>query len=424
MEIAYVLTYLLCNLFQVYIAYYLYKTFFQERVSPRKLEVLSFLLFFVVSSLLNLLYRLPVLNLFVGICGFFLLTFNYRASIWRRIITTSLLYIFMACVETCAAGIFYTMPVDSTSYNANQSIFVPIASTILMYVVSLFLVKLKNVQRDVKIPVLYWVMLISIPLAALYFLLLTMESGGLSLTKISICSALILGIVFSTFYLYDSVIAQMSSRLENELLARENKFYSYHLEQMRTSLEANRKLQHDIKNHFIAIEAYAQRGQTTELVEYITKINKSLQTSKSQIDTGNTVIDSVLNFKIQEALQKGVTINTKLNIPDTLDIAPFDVVIILGNLLDNAIRATAQVEQEHNIQLSIVYSKGRVILHMENPYTGEIKRKGKRILTSKQDNDLHGLGLANVEDTVLKYNGALDITSENQQFKVTVVLYV
>lgn len=61
---------------------------------------------------------------------------------------------------------------------------------------------------------------------------------------------------------------------------------------------------------------------------------------------------------------------------------------------------------------------------MENPYTGEIKRKGKRILTSKQDNDLHGLGLANVEDTVLKYNGALDITSENQQFKVTVVLYV
>jgi sensor histidine kinase regulating citrate/malate metabolism len=97
---------------------------------------------------------------------------------------------------------------------------------------------------------------------------------------------------------------------------------------------------------------------------------------------------------------------------------------ILGNLIDNAIGATKNLDKNRSINLLIKYNKGRIIIKMKNPYIGEIKYKNDTIVTSNADKDNHGIGLLNVKSTVEKYNGIMNIEHSANMFSVAVLIYV
>ena len=51
-------------------------------------------------------------------------------------------------------------------------------------------------------------------------------------------------------------------------------------------------------------------------------------------------------------------------------------------------------------------------------------RKGT-IVSSKKDNTfIHGIGLKNVEKSVLKYNGIFEVGCENNIFEVKIVIFL
>lgn len=426
MGLTYILIYLICNLAQTYIVYYLYNIFLGERRTKKYVMLISYLAFYVINSSLYLLFKLPIVNISVCIVGFVLLTLNYKCSLLTRIIAPLLLYVSLVCAEVAVGALVRKGHLSITQSNNQSNIFIPVASTILMYAITLLLGKLKNIKNSVHIPALYWVILSLIPFCALYFLLLIMRVQALTMPQVGITSILILFFVFSTFYLYDAVVADLSDRMEKELLRQESKFYNYQLTQMQNSSNAMVKLRHDMKNHLISLQAYAENDKKAELLEYLEKLNSSMDPRqfKSAANTGNIVIDSIVNYKIQDADKKGVEFDTTFTIPDKLDIAPFDLVIILGNLLDNAIQATSKLVKDRKISLKVNYDKGRLILKITNPYNGEIKVNNNQILSLKNDSELHGFGLNNVRSAVKKYNGLMDIDYSGGIFAVTIMLYI
>ena len=140
--------------------------------------------------------------------------------------------------------------------------------------------------------------------------------------------------------------------------------------------------------------------------------------------TENIDIDSILNFKIQAAEQQNIKINLDLSIPEKMDIPSFDLTIILGNLLDNAIEAVAELEKERQIKTTINYDKGRLIIQVENLYQGERAKIGNRYLTTNKEPSQHGLGLENVKSVLQKYDGTMEITQQKEVFSVSLLLYV
>jgi sensor histidine kinase regulating citrate/malate metabolism len=140
--------------------------------------------------------------------------------------------------------------------------------------------------------------------------------------------------------------------------------------------------------------------------------------------TENIDIDSILNFKIQAAEQQNIKIALDLSIPEKMCIPSFDVAIILGNLLDNAIEAVAELEKEREIKTKLNYDKGRLIILVENPYQGERIKEGNRYLTTNKEPSKHGLGLKNVKSVLQKYDGTMDITQQKEVFSVSLLLFV
>ena len=117
-------------------------------------------------------------------------------------------------------------------------------------------------------------------------------------------------------------------------------------------------------------------------------------------NSGNIIVDSMINYKLKGVANTDISVD--VCIPEKLDISDMDITVILGNLLDNALRAIKEVN-EHGEES---------MLHLNLNY-----------LTTKKDKKGHGLGLESVKEVLNKYNGVLQITCDKGVFIVEAVLY-
>ena len=102
-----------------------------------------------------------------------------------------------------------------------------------------------------------------------------------------------------------------------------------------------------------------------------------------------------------------------------------DIVIILENLLDNAMEA-AQKAEEHDrfIKVRIYHeNEGRIcVIKTENSFAVPIKyNKNGKILSGKKQG-LHGFGLKSVNRTAAKYGGYLQCMNENNIFTAILLI--
>ena len=72
------------------------------------------------------------------------------------------------------------------------------------------------------------------------------------------------------------------------------------------------------------------------------------------------------------------------------------------------------------------FNHENLFIRVDNSFDGEVKyddKKEKTIVTRK-DGDNHGYGLKNIQKSIEKYNGHLDISHEDNIFSVGILLYV
>ncbi len=135
-------------------------------------------------------------------------------------------------------------------------------------------------------------------------------------------------------------------------------------------------------------------------------------------------MDSVLNFKLQQAIDKNIEIKLKMAIPNEIEIKSFDIAIILGNLIDNAIDAVCKLSEGRYIDIKIKYNSGRILIEISNPYNGEITKEKGNFVTTHKDKSNHGIGISNVKGVVKKYKGDMNIIFDNEKFSVYILMYV
>ena len=129
---------------------------------------------------------------------------------------------------------------------------------------------------------------------------------------------------------------------------------------------------------------------------------------------------AILSAKDAKAKEKNIIIQYEGIMPSEL-ISDADIVVVLSNVVDNAIEACEKVVGERKIKIKSVLTKSIWILYTENPSIKTHIGNINKIQTSKSDKRIHGFGLQNIERTAKKYNGEMSIKYNNGVFKSKIV---
>ncbi|MCM1166502.1 MAG: GHKL domain-containing protein [Lachnospiraceae bacterium] len=420
----YNITYLPSQALGVFALYKLMTAFFENARVKKSLETLLYVAYYLLTSSIYLIINIPLLNFAVNIIAIFSLTFLYTASNKKRILVGLLIYVFFICTEMIAVTLTGYINFPITEVNNYNSVFGAVSANVLIFIISMAANGFKSVKRGNILPNAYWGALFAVPVLSLYILVIIFQSEGHSVFGVFSSVAAILVMNFMVFFLFDRVSLLYTEKQENALIRQQNEYYANQLLLVENSHNTTSKLRHDIKNHLVTIDSYLEINNIDQARNHISEVLGIYQNKAEIVHTGFPAVDGLLNFKFRSAENLGIKVNIKADLPSDFNFSTFDLTVILGNLVDNALQAVSHVEQEKFIDLRMKCSKGMLIIKIANPYKNPIKREAGKIVTTKADKENHGFGLRNVNEVLERYNGTSSIDEGSDIFTVTVALYL
>lgn len=182
-----------------------------------------------------------------------------------------------------------------------------------------------------------------------------------------------------------------------ELLENSYSITKQYLEDLRhEQLELN-KFKHDFSNHLNVLNGLVN-NDSLEAKKYLTKLNENLKEIKQVVFSGNSVVDSIINFKIN--LNPDINFETNLMVKKEINIPENKLSSLLFNLIDNAV-AAARDTNDKTVTIKIISKNDMLLIEISNSTNKEpsfITTKGKG----------HGNGMMIIKEIVSSLGGMIN----------------
>lgn len=407
------LFYLFSNLFHIYGMYMFANVFFQERSRSRKLEAALYTAYFAINSGAYLLFHNWAITLASNILPFFAITFFYKEGMIRRVLNVAAIYAITMGCDVLVMTLQNMMHIESAVFSEG------FATSLVIIAAADLSNKCLHMKKDIlgKTPAMYYVTLLFVPLGSIFIAYFAAKG----LNAVSLITAVILLLInIDIFYLYDNVIDLFSERCEREVMESQNKAIQNQLDVVQQSQLRIRCLKHDMDNHLLRLKDLIEKEKYAEALEYLETVKSSTAADKKLIDSGNDLIDSMLNYKLAR-LHDNIEQKYDIVVPKDLSFTEFDLNVIIGNLADNVLEALDQLpaDEPKKLEISIRYKQGYLKVYFGNTFDGIMPEDGSR----KRDHDNHGLGLKSVERIVHKYGGDMRAKVSDNWYEISLIMY-
>lgn len=232
---------------------------------------------------------------------------------------------------------------------------------------------------------------------------------------IALCAVFVMVAALAVFFALRRYEEKRLERYQNDLLER-------HYHEVETMYRQMRGWRHDLKNHLTTMQIHLQNGDMARLKSYLEQLNQELLTVDTVLKTGNVMMDAILNSKLTLAREKQIRLDATARVPKELPFADTDICVVVGNLMDNAIEACAQIPEAERrfIRVYIGMLKGQLYISVTNAVGGALRRSGKTYLSTKSS--AHGFGLWRIDRIAEKYGGYVNRQDETDVFATEVLL--
>ena len=171
---------------------------------------------------------------------------------------------------------------------------------------------------------------------------------------------------------------------------------------------------HDYHDHLQALKAYIDNQDTAAARQYLNELEDKLDAVDPLVHSGNAMLDAIVNAKLTLAERLHIPVNEKVIVGNTPLIKDVDLVVILGNLLDNAIEAISEQppHEKRQLRLYIGIVKQQFYISVTNT------RPADQVIDyqyASTKSDKRGLGIRRVNKLVAKYDGMI-----NRQYEASV----
>ena len=178
---------------------------------------------------------------------------------------------------------------------------------------------------------------------------------------------------------------------------------------------------HDLKHH---INLLRNEKDSNKKEEYLNELEKSILPYETQFKTGNHVLDILLTQKGSQFLENSINFTCVADGEYLNSVSVLDILSIFGNSLDNAIESVKSIEEieKRIIKLAIFAQNQLLFIKMDNFYVNELNVINGIYMTTKFDTPNHGYGIKSIKSIVEKYNGSIQISTDNHWFSLMILL--
>lgn len=394
-----------------------------EKAKKRIVSFFAFFIFFFAP----LLIPNSAVNMGVLIVCTYLITLNYDMRFYNKLLLTALCIAFNVAAEISAG--FLIMTFFSIDFNeAKTGVYRTFGVLLSKLLVFTFFILI----RTIKGGTLHghfrkkWLSIYILPITTyltVYVIYRSMQyyQNQVLLTNLTLVSLIML--IISNMLIvklmndfHNEVVNENKLILAEKMIEQQQKQYQMMFEEN----EVIHKLRHDQKNFIIGLLSQIQNKDYDEMVNQLNAQLQELQAGSDQNICGNSVIDTIINYKISEAKKKNIKIDFHYKGLHNIQISGIDLAILLGNALDNAIEATEKIRETEKriVELYIYLKSNQLVMIIENNVTQNVDVD--HLQTEKTGN--HGYGVVNMKSVVNKYAGSLSFFCEDKVFKTVIVL--
>ena len=222
-------------------------------------------------------------------------------------------------------------------------------------------------------------------------------------------------------YAHFVLCCKNKTRMELEAVQNvlENQYIQY--KQSRESIELINYKYHDLKHQ---IEMLRKEQDPEKRNAFLNQMEDEIKQYELQNKTGNKVLDTVLTGKSMYCDKHGITLTSVVD-GSLLDfMETMDICSIFGNALDNAIESVLAIPEKEKrlIHVTVAKQKSFILIRVENYFEGNLEYSKGELESTKKEKAFHGYGIKSIRYTVNKYDGAVDIDTENQWFNLKILI--
>lgn len=423
------LLFILYNFLGLSMMWYTIDGCLERKVSLRTViivDISSTVLSLLVALFTTLFPSLDILRPIIIVADFFVPTvLLYQNKFFRKLLVFISVYIAMIATEILAYLIVPSMTVE---IHLREFSMVQIwwyvcylcVLALLLYFVYIFLHK-KSIDGIDQLPTRqYWLFLFypisQMLLMAVWFLSFDGEPSRFNLI-IRTVSALVF-CASDVFWFREMSHTADRARLkaENDLLETQLDVQREYYELLSANYTDMSTMRHDIANHIYTIRVLLQDGKSDEAIRYAADLEQSRPVQSILSSCKNSVVHSFLRHKLDELKGKNIDTDFDVTLTPAVGVSDTDLIIALGNLLDNASEACSAAA-EHTVCLRMSQKDGFVHIETENTCSSVSLPKKRRISYLNR-----GIGTPILQALAKQYHGSYTSANEGGHNHAVLVL--
>ena len=383
------------------VAFFLFASaFLPYRYNRRRTILIA--LCICVLLLFSQSFPLPALvlrlcGLIVGLC---LIVFLFKGRLVQRLFIGLLDYIIIAAMDAIVlfgASTILRISLDELVWKKGMYTVLVTAGKILSVFLAWLVTRLHPFHRLHPLRPKWMLLVSSFPLTSLFMLmalfLICRDQRDLTQPVAFFC--IFLGIANVAIVYVVSLIEQDTEvKQQNNILSQQMEIQTASILALDKAYRQQRQTTHDFQNHLCTISDLLSQGSYETAAKYVRELSQA-QTSRILIvNTHHPMIDAILNQKYQMAIESQIEMQFCINDLSGIQLSASELVVLLSNLLDNAIEACQRINTERQIRCTIL-EKDILFLSIRNT-SPPVFITERGIATTKASASEHGYGLPSV----------------------------
>ena len=294
---------------------------------------------------------------------------------------------------------------------------------IVLFYLTRFMIKRTKKDSTYSLKWNEWFVLLIIPVISIFtmsfvsLIIINIEDQLSPMQQIfSILS--ILGILMTNslvYVLYVNMQKDHAKQLEYSILQQAFKSQEKSVEETKILYQSVRSIRHDLKQHFQVALTMLHSGKINEAVDYMEKYNDTvLDGISNKVFCDNDVVNYIINSKSKICSDRHIKIYIYIanEIPEFSDL---DLCVLLGNVLDNAIEGVSG-EGNNEIYLELRNVDNFFMISVKNTIINSVLEDNPNLISTKNEKEVHGLGILSMKEVVQKYNGSIEFYESDNKF--------